>query len=187
MRSDRRTRYTQTAIKNAFIDALSTKPINKITVRDICDAADVNRGTFYLHYQDVYALLEALEQEYAEKIIDLLQQPHNIFAGEFTDFFIKFMEYLEENPQAELVLHHPASSGKGLQRVIDFSYHQHTSAFTQYGEVSKVELDILLNYMWHGSVHAIREWREKGICEKEEFVSILSKIIEQGMNGFWKI
>ena len=56
MPEDRRVRKTKTAIKNAFIQLLEEKDLEKITIQNITQLADVNRGTFYLHYEDKYIL-----------------------------------------------------------------------------------------------------------------------------------
>ncbi|RIL83445.1 TetR/AcrR family transcriptional regulator, partial [Staphylococcus cohnii] len=50
MAEDRRVRKTQNAIKHAFIQLLNEKDLDKITISDITHKADINRGTFYLHY-----------------------------------------------------------------------------------------------------------------------------------------
>ena len=54
MAVDRRVRKTQSAIKKAFIQLLKQKDLDHITIHDITEAADINRGTFYLHYEDKY-------------------------------------------------------------------------------------------------------------------------------------
>ena len=55
---DRRVKYTKKVIKDTFIDLLSEKDINKVTVSEICKIADINRATFYRYYLDVFDLLE---------------------------------------------------------------------------------------------------------------------------------
>lgn len=60
---DRRTRYTLTVIREAFFELLGEVGFGKVTVADICRRAEVNRGTFYLHYEDKFALLDALIDE----------------------------------------------------------------------------------------------------------------------------
>ena len=49
MKEDRRVRKTRSAIKSSFIELLNEKELEKITIQDIADRADINRGTFYLH------------------------------------------------------------------------------------------------------------------------------------------
>lgn len=60
---DRRRRYTLSVIQEAFFALLAEVGFAKMTVADICRRAEINRGTFYLHYEDKYALLDALIDE----------------------------------------------------------------------------------------------------------------------------
>lgn len=63
MKEDRRIRKTKSSIKKAFTQLLKEKELDKITIKDITTQADVNRGTFYLHYEDKYILLNDMEDE----------------------------------------------------------------------------------------------------------------------------
>lgn len=60
MKTDRRTKYTKMVISEAFMRLIKNKPIQKITVADICALADISRPTFYLHYSDIYALIDEI-------------------------------------------------------------------------------------------------------------------------------
>lgn len=51
-KADRRILKTRAAIKEAFFSILEYKPVEKITVRELCDKADINRSSFYDHYID---------------------------------------------------------------------------------------------------------------------------------------
>ena len=44
---------SQKMLKDGFLDLMQQKPIQQITVKELCDHVDLNRGTFYLHYRDV--------------------------------------------------------------------------------------------------------------------------------------
>ena len=55
---DIRIQKTETAIKNAFMELRSRKPVEKITVKELCGLAQINKSTFYTHYDDIYAALE---------------------------------------------------------------------------------------------------------------------------------
>lgn len=70
---DARTRYTLNAIKNALLSLLKEKSIEKITVREICLLAEINRATFYRHFDNQYALLEILQEEMFEEIKQAVQ------------------------------------------------------------------------------------------------------------------
>jgi AcrR family transcriptional regulator len=50
-------------IREAFFQCLREKPVSRITVKELCDIAEINRATFYTHYRDPFDLLEKLEEE----------------------------------------------------------------------------------------------------------------------------
>ena len=62
-REDRRTRYTKMVIKEALLTLLSENDYGSITVADICRTAEISRGTFYLHYSNIPAVLDELLEE----------------------------------------------------------------------------------------------------------------------------
>lgn len=67
---DLRIKKTEQAVKNAFIELRAKKPLEKITVKELCSLALINKSTFYSHYEDIYALSEAIEQETVASIIE---------------------------------------------------------------------------------------------------------------------
>lgn len=71
---DRRTRKTRSAIQTAFIKLILKKDISKITVREISELADINRATFYLHYSDVYQVLESIEDGIAAGFLTIIDK-----------------------------------------------------------------------------------------------------------------
>lgn len=71
---DRRKKYTRMVLKDSLIALLEVKPLTKITVKEICEKADVNRSTFYAHYQDQYDLLEKTEEEVIRNIEKALNE-----------------------------------------------------------------------------------------------------------------
>ena len=63
MKTDARVRYTRMRLREAFLACLAEKPVSKITVKELCDMAEINRATFYKHYADPFDLLDKLEGE----------------------------------------------------------------------------------------------------------------------------
>ena len=60
---DHRTRVTKMLIRRAFTDLLRVKPVQSISIKELCEKAGVNRGTFYAHYASVHDLLMQMEDE----------------------------------------------------------------------------------------------------------------------------
>ncbi|QMV44671.1 TetR/AcrR family transcriptional regulator [Cohnella cholangitidis] len=69
--TDRRYRRSNRLLKEAFLELMREKGFTSMTIQDITDRADVNRGTFYAHFPDKYALLE---QSIRDKFMRLLNQ-----------------------------------------------------------------------------------------------------------------
>lgn len=73
MKTDARVRYTRMRIREAFFEYLEEKPVSRITVKEICDRAEINRATFYKHYADPFELLQKLEEEALEELQHKIQ------------------------------------------------------------------------------------------------------------------
>lgn len=61
--SDLRTKRTRASIKAAFMTLRAKKPLEKITVKELSELAQINKATFYLHYRDIYDLSDQIEDE----------------------------------------------------------------------------------------------------------------------------
>ena len=69
---DRRVRRTRMRLQQAMLELLKEKDARSITVRELTQRADVNRGTFYAHYKDVFDLLDQMEQDLFQRLTQLL-------------------------------------------------------------------------------------------------------------------
>ena len=58
---DIRIEKTKTALHNTFLELRSRKPLEKITIKELCEKAQINKSTFYSHYKDIYDLSDQLE------------------------------------------------------------------------------------------------------------------------------
>lgn len=62
-KTDRRVRKTKAQLRAGLAKLMQTKSIKEITVKELVDEVDINRSTFYLHYTDIYQMLESIEDE----------------------------------------------------------------------------------------------------------------------------
>lgn len=65
---------------SAFIQLRAQKPLERITVTELCRLAEINKSTFYSHYQDIYDLSEQLEDELVEGILRSFGNPREVLA-----------------------------------------------------------------------------------------------------------
>lgn len=81
--TDRRNRKTKALFKTTLMELLMEMDLKDITVRLLTERADVNRGTFYLHYKDIYDLFEQVETELLEDFTNVItkhKQQREVFA-----------------------------------------------------------------------------------------------------------
>ena len=100
MASDARVRYTKMVIVQTFTKLLKKKPINKITVKEICDMSELNRATFYKHYLDVYDLLDKVEMQFLDQLMDTLRSRENTTAKDMLTFIMVNFKAEEETYKA---------------------------------------------------------------------------------------
>lgn len=72
-------KHTQKAIIESFMELLQKKSLDKITVKDIIEATEINRNTFYYHFQDIYDLLENAFEEEAIKFRSEADPKNNFY------------------------------------------------------------------------------------------------------------
>lgn len=69
---EHRVRTTKKRLRDALTALLSEKPLRSITVKELCERAELNRGTFYAHYADVFDLMEQIEAEIEAEFVAAL-------------------------------------------------------------------------------------------------------------------
>ena len=86
---------TKLLFRTALIELMQEKPFHKITIKEICDKADLNRTTFYLHYEDQSQLLDdivlRLEEDTAEHFSNVTGK------GDDIELLANHLEYVKEN------------------------------------------------------------------------------------------
>ncbi|MHC1783440.1 MAG: TetR/AcrR family transcriptional regulator [Anaerolineaceae bacterium] len=103
---DRRIIRTKLAIHEAFVFLIKRKGFDAMLVSDIAEQANINRGTFYLHYQDKFDLLEKTQTEIIANVERIILQANTLDLSAFNSVekplpvIISVFEYLKENAEA---------------------------------------------------------------------------------------
>lgn len=92
---DRRVKYTKMVLRDSLIHLLQDKPLPRITVKAICEGADVNRATYYAHYKDQYDQMDQIELEFISDINAYLDSLS--FAADDFKIAEHILNYLKEN------------------------------------------------------------------------------------------
>ncbi len=76
---DLREKKTLRNIRNAFLQLRSKKPLERITIKELAQIAEISKTTFYLHYKDIYDLSEHMQGELIEDIMNGITHPEYFF------------------------------------------------------------------------------------------------------------
>jgi len=94
-RIDPRVKRTRKLLTIAFEELMAEKDFQSITVNDITDRADVNRATFYLHFEDKYALLSySLREAFTQMLEQRLPGTHTFSMSHLTQLTVTLCEFM---------------------------------------------------------------------------------------------
>jgi AcrR family transcriptional regulator len=182
LKDDRRIRKTKKAIKNAFMSLATKNEISKITVTEISDLADINRKTFYSHYDDVFAVVHDIEMEIAVKLVDFIDD-YDIIALRFNPYpiFKKLTEILNDDIDFYHLLVNAPISTTIFDKVRVMLKDKFLKIFMSENiRVSSIALSFMLDFMSTGMLGAYKEWFNS---DREISLEELSKHIGQMVFG----
>ena len=91
------TSLTKDAIKKSFLKLLNSKPIDKITVKEIVEDCGINRNSFYYHFDDIPSLMEEIFNDQADEFVSHSFSPDNLY-----DSIVEAITFSLENKTAIL-------------------------------------------------------------------------------------
>ena len=93
---NRSVRNTRRRLREALLRLLEQKPLHEISVKELTELADVNRGTFYFHYQDIFDLLVSMEDAFFEQLDRTLSE-NPVHGGGVYPYLHAIFSFLGEN------------------------------------------------------------------------------------------
>lgn len=119
---DKRIRRTKKLLRQALTPLMQQKDFQSITVTDVVREADINRGTFYAHYRDVYDLRDKIETGMIEDFRGMIAAIRPSETVTLKLVLSRLMDYLEENREivtALIKVNAPDGFGKKMIGVIE--------------------------------------------------------------------
>lgn len=190
-KTDRRSRKTRAALAEALISTLEKKPLSAITVSELTEKADVNRTTFYAHYQDPFDMFAQLKREFCDICGDLVDaHGEEIAAGAYTALIRDILEYFGKNDAVFRVVLGDHADGSFFQDVIT-TFHEHCLRFGTPIEHAKRSDSVArriiekhpdeayslctmqFDYIAGGVINAMRRWIENGCKESVDTMTIV--------------
>lgn len=169
MGSDARVRYTKMIIKVNFIELLGKKPINKITVKEICDLAEINRATFYKYYMDAYDLMDKIEEEILEELQSIMQP--SIHEG-ISKTVVRMLEKIKENEDLYTALFSGNGDTGFAMRIFRMCYGEFAAYIKQqFPKLSEAQQAWIYIYTAQGSSGILQYWISDGMREAPQDVA----------------
>ncbi|MGB8455618.1 MAG: TetR-like C-terminal domain-containing protein [Anaerocolumna sp.] len=164
MKENRKTRYTRMVLQESLFELMEKKPIIKITIKELCENADINRTTFYAYYTDQYDLLRKIEDETLLWVKESLSNLNGkTDKDERMMVLEKIFQYFVENSRHLKIL-------MSKQGDIDFQKQMFTLIYQQCGISSSATADMGLGFSddyfifaVNGSVGLLQHWLKNGI------------------------
>ena len=155
-KTDRRVRKTKSQLKTGLAQLMREKSIREITVKELVDAVDINRSTFYLHYSDIPGLLAEVENEMMEEMQRAIRE-HPIDPGKDTVYY--FIQLLEEKSRESLAALVPEKTG---------------------------EMKYFYSYCLNGCLGFVKTWLETGEKETPEYAAEMAyRMVVSSVTAFY--
>jgi len=183
-------KYFKSAEKmhNALITLLNKKDFELITVKEICELAEVNRSTFYLHYDNSYDLLketiEAVYKDFFSRFSDDGYREINLKKKSDEELFLitpnylmPYLEFVEDNRKLFFIMYEK-NEMMGAEKTYEKWFKEiFGPILTRFG-VSQEEQPFIMIFYLEGIIGIINEWLARDCKEsKETIISIIQKCI----------
>lgn len=160
-KEDQRVRLTKALLRQAFLQLLAQKPVQSITVKQLCESAGINRGTFYLHYRDVYDLLEQMQTDLLAELEVLLAETPVIVSGsnrqESSDFIGALYGFFERNRELCSLLLGEHGDPKFVTAIVARAREMAVAGYQQrFPRVSRQRAEIFYDFIAWGFLGLIR-------------------------------
>ncbi|WP_409302353.1 TetR/AcrR family transcriptional regulator [Peribacillus sp. SCS-155] len=166
---DRRVKKSQEAIKNAFVELMSEKSFDHITIQDISDRANVGRRTIYDHYTDKFDLLDKLIEEHINELRKLCESAAEL---SFAEGNLIWFEYFERNYSFFSTM--LTSKGAPAFRIhfLEFVIEELEDEVDVNEGINKgLSKDLILKFFGAAIVEIVEAWITMGITEPTKVVA----------------
>ena len=180
-KNDRRVRYTKMVLKNALMDLMLEKQIGKITIKEICEKADINRGTFYSHYTDQFDLQKQIFDELVSGIDQIMDSSYfSANIGRSGEMLTRIFGYLYDNQRVVSVMLSENCTIDLQGEVLNFL--KAKDLFGMLSSQSK-NVEYLYAFTASGCLGVLREWLSTGKDSADEIAKFIAMVTTQGVIG----
>lgn len=175
IKESRRVKMTKMLLKESLIELMKEKSIHNISIKDVCDGADINRSTFYRHYNTQYELYDDIIHDITDDLIAIYEKVKG--EGFKTNAFLtELLEYVETKREIFLII----LSDKGNISVGE-AYTKLTERFIDTENFPETALYVV-NFISAGMTSFLWTWlNQENRRPASEVAALMSSIIRHGL------
>lgn len=181
---DKRVIRTKALLIRSLSALMKQKNIKDITVKELCEYADINRGTFYLHYKDIYDMLDSIEQELNEKFLQIFQKYNSETNEDFPyPLFLEIFKLVDDNAELFRVLIGPNGDISFIMKIFKlYNIHCLQSEFNKLSPQFSMNQVYYSNFILYGCVGLIEQWLSRDTKESpEKMAELITKLVSTGV------
>ena len=181
MKENRRIQMTKKLLKESVFELMEQKPLNKITIKEICENADVNRTTFYKYYGDQYMLVKDAEDELLKKTSEFLKSLSS--DEEKTKLLEEFLTYVRNNGDTFRILLDRNSDTDFRLRLMNVAMEK-VMAEKYEPRIRNEDKKYIFCMIIMGAINTIGLWIDsKFDMPEDEVSSLMYKFVLTGLKG----
>lgn len=184
-KENQRARITKIMLKNAMLDLMQEKPVEKITIKEICERSELNRSTFYLHYNEPNDLLKSIEDEIIENTSDYLEKIGAGINDSAVHYICSFLNYIKENDKLFRTMLIKRENPFFKKKFIKISLEKIISSLNCTADESLKKY--IYGYAVNGCLSVIIEWMESGYKLPEQDIVSLLFNLSKGTLGYYVV
>ena len=183
-KEDRRVLYTKMFLKEALLELMREKPVDRITPTELCRRAGINRNTFYSHFYSVRELLQNVEDEFEDQVIRSLST--KIQTGTVYDLLCEVCETLYKQKALCEILLSEHGDASFLEKVVGMSKSITLAEWQKSGmDLADDTYDMALDFVVEGSLAVLRYWAQNDMKKPpREIAGLIDKMSNGGISVF---
>ncbi len=162
-------------ICNAYMELRKNKQLHKITVKELCEKAMINKSTFYTYYEDIFDLSDKIETEIVNSVVSSISEPANILQNPASSVKELFDAFVEKAEPISIVFSGDNHSNlivkitKAIKETVNYKYPEYKN---------DLSLSVILDYTIFGGYYAYEQNISK-TKDSSQINSYIATITEQ--------
>ena len=182
---DPRTTQTKIRIKNMLLQLIKHSSFEKVTVSQLCKEAGINRGTFYLHYCDLYAVLDELMEE------ALWDEPsaepyHCSLTAEHYQCPYGICDKIHTHPEYGVIFFDDSLTGTVIEKIAEQSKDKYIASLVQQLSLTAEQAETIFYFQLNGCLAVNKKIYRNGGRDWEASRDLIGGFIQSGLKRYVK-